>query len=213
LNDEPRVLLRRLALCLRSVLGPWRFSPSLSGESALGLEAARGFSTRRETDHAEIFLKMSVRPRHSLSRHGNPLRPFPPEGGGVVKAAAPTPLCSLLCPMPSVAHSTLVTFGRAPLRWRPGRACTREALYAGITTASVADVDSLVVEPGARDGIDWANLPARIVAPIGSAPPLTGRRLGLAGAYRYWDPLGSAALATPLCSGRLSRRESRGGKR
>ena len=42
--------------------------------------------------------------------------------------------------------------------------------------ASMADVDSLIVEPGARDGIDWANLPARIVAQFGSvrAPP-TGR--------------------------------------
>jgi hypothetical protein len=78
----------------------------------------------------------------------------------------------------------------------------------------VADVDPLFVEPGAGHGIDWANLPARIVAPIGSvrAPP-TGRRLGLAGAYDYWHPLGlgSAVPAAPLRSGRLSRRKSRRG--
>ena len=80
----------------------------------------------------------------------------------------------------------------------------------------MADVDPLFVEPGAGHGIDWANLPARIVAPIGSvrAPP-TGRRLGLAGAYDYWHPLGlgSAVPAAPLRSGRLSRRKSRRGKR
>ncbi len=113
------------------------------------------------------------------------------------------------------------SIGPAARRARAEERCTREALHVRVTTASVADVDPPVAEPGARDGIDWANLPARVVAPIGIARArLAGRtpgaaKIGIARARLTGTPPAPVAVvpAAPLRSGRLSGRQSRRGKR